>query len=410
MVNMVSNIFIFFILAKKLLESWPIRRNMRFILANKDKVPARLSEDLSLEDHLKASSYSLAKIKTSHMFSFIDILILLSWTFLGGLDLLDSMVKKFVQGDILTGLLFLLSMGFISLILNIPRSFYMTFSLEERFGMNKTTIRLFWMDLFKSVLLSLILALPILSISLWIMKEFSHWWIIVWSFFILVQIFLVWAYPHLIAPCFNKFTSLEEGEVKRRITSLLQKVGFSSNGIFVMDASKRSIHGNAYFTGFGKNKRIVFFDTLIKFLEPEEIEAVLAHELGHFKKRHVLKNFLFSSFVSWVGFALLGLLHKWPPFYEGHGVSSPSDYTALALYGLLLSTYTFFMTPLSSMISRKHEWEADDFAKVNAKADKLVKALVKLSKNNNSTVSVDPLYSFYFHSHPPLLERIERLS
>ena len=259
------------------------------------------------------------------------------------------------------------------------------------------------------MILSLFLALPVLSVSLWIMKEFPQWWIIVWVFFILIQIFLVWAYPRLIAPCFNKFAPLEEGEVKRRITSLLERTGFSSKGIFVMDASKRSVHGNAYFTGFGRNKRIVFFDTLIKFLEPEEIESVLAHELGHFKKRHVLKNFLIFSCVSFLGFALLGMLHKWAPFYEGHGVSSPSDYTALALYGLLFSTYTFFLTPLSSMISRRHEWEADGFAKANAKADKLIKALIKLSKNNKSTVSVDPLYSFYFLSHPSVTERIKRL-
>ena len=230
-----------------------------------------------------------------------------------------------------------------------------------------------------------------------------------WVFLTIVQVFLIWIYPTWIAPFFNTFSPLEEGEVKERALALLARTGFVSKGLFVMDASRRSGHGNAYFTGFGKNKRIVFFDTLMTSINPEEVEAILAHELGHFKKKHILKGLIKGVCLSFVGFALLGALHQWLPFYQGHGVQTPSPYMLLALFSLLSSPYTFFITPLSARISRRYEFEADHFAAKNAKASCLISALVKLYKNNAATLTLDPLYSSFYNSHPPALARIEHL-
>jgi STE24 endopeptidase len=282
--------------------------------------------------------------------------------------------------------------------------------IEEKYGFNKMTWKTFLGDMAKAGVLTLFLGTPIAYGILLIMEKLgANWWIYAFLFLTAIQLLLIFIYPTFIAPFFNKFTPLPEGEIKNKIVSLLTRCGFKSSGLFVMDASKRSGHGNAYFTGFGKNKRVVFFDTLISTLEAEEVEAVLAHELGHMKKKHVLKGMLKSFFFSFVGFAILGALKNNTAFFNGHGVQTLTDYMALTLFSMVASTYTFLLTPLSSWTSRKHEYEADQFAAENAKASKLISALVKMYKDNASSLTPDPLYSKFYFSHPPALERVSYL-
>jgi STE24 endopeptidase len=237
----------------------------------------------------------------------------------------------------------------------------------------------------------------------------SLWWLWAWGILTAFQLIMLWAYPVLIAPLFNKFSPMEEGDVKNKVLALLDRTGFTSNGLFVMNASLRSSHGNAYFTGFGKNKRIVFFDTLIKTLDADEVESVLAHELGHYKRKHVLKGLIKAILFSLVGFFVLGKVYTWLPFYQGHGVNLPSNYMALLLFSMVSGIYTFFLTPLNASVSRKYEFEADQFASEHASAPKLITALVKLYKDNASTLTPDPTYSAYYYSHPPALERVKFL-
>ena len=406
----VTDIFLSFLLAKYLVVSWLNHRNKKHILKHKQQVPEKFQKKISLSDHQKAADYTIAKLKIEKVFGFIGFLILISWTLLGGLQSLDLLVASVFENEILRGLLFFTSMGFVSLLLDLPQSLYLTFVVEEKFGFNKTTGKLFFLDTIKSMVISFIIGIPVLAIVLWIFQATnSFWWVLAWAFLTTVQLVLIWAYPRLIAPLFNKFSPLQEGELKNKILHLLERTGFTSNGLFVMDASKRSGHGNAYFTGLGKNKRIVFFDTLINTLDAEEAEAVLAHELGHFKRKHILKGFIRGMFFSLIGFAVLGYLYQWPPFYYGHGVQTPSSYMALALFSLVYSTYAFFLTPLSNIISRKHEFEADQFAKKHAKVGKMISALVKLYQDNASTLTPDPLYSSFYYSHPPAMARIENL-
>ena len=406
----ITQLFLFFVFIRYIIGHYLDTRNKRFILKNRAQVPEKFKDQITLEDHQKAADYSVAKINTSNYFNFFNTLILLGWTYFGGLNVLDKYIRSLSYGPYTQGLALLGAFALISMILGLPESLYSTFVLEEKYGFNKTTPKTFITDMIKGIIITVILGAPLILGILWIMEELStYWWIYAWTFLTLFQIILMWAYPTFIAPLFNKFAPLEEGDVKNKVLDLLERTDFKSKGLFVMDASRRSSHGNAYFTGFGKNKRIVFFDNLIKTLEPEEVEAVLAHELGHFKKKHVLKGLAKSLVFSLIGFGVLGYVYNLKAFYLGHGVENPSDYMALLLFSLVSGAYTFLLTPLSAITSRKHEFEADEFASKNAKASKLISALVKLYKDNASTLTPDPLYSAFYHSHPPALIRVQYL-
>lgn len=408
--TLITKIFFTFILLKASIEFYLELKNRRYIMQNQGEVPDKFKEQISLEDHQKAAKYSIAKINFGLYSSVIGIVVLILWTIGGGFNLIDMIARTYTTTPLMAGLLFFALYSVISFIISLPESIYSTFILEEKFGFNKTTVKTFLLDILKGTLLGVIIGLPILAGILTIMNYLGqYWWVYAWGFLTVIQLVLLLIYPNFIAPLFNKFTPLEDGETKDTIVSLLQRVDFPHDELFVMDASKRSAHGNAYFTGFGKKKRIVFFDTLLETLNPKEIESVLAHELGHFKKKHVLKMLVKAIIMSLLGFAILGALYKSNLFYLGHGISRPSTYIALALFMTVSSIYTFFLTPISSWSSRKQEFEADAFASEHASATNLISALVKMYKDNASTLTPDPLYSAYHHSHPPAMIRVNHL-
>lgn len=408
--SLVTKIFFTFILLKAAIEFYLELKNRRYIQQHQNEVPKKFQEKITLADHQKAASYSMAKINFGIISSLIAIVVLLLWTAGGGFNLIDRVARSYATTPLTTGLIFFGLYSIISFIISLPESIYSTFIIEEKFGFNKTTIKIFIIDIFKGGALGIIIGVPILAGILSIMNYLGQfWWIYAWGFLTIIQLGLLLIYPNFIAPLFNKFSPLEDGDIKNTIVALLQRVDFPHDELFVMDASKRSAHGNAYFTGFGKKKRIVFFDTLLETLEPKEIEAVLAHELGHFKKKHVFKMLIKAIAMSLLGFAILGFLYEANLFYLGHGVSIPSTYMALALFMTVSSVYTFFLTPISSWSSRKQEFEADEFASQYADPNKLISALVKMYKDNASTLTPDPLYSAYYHSHPPAIIRVNHL-
>jgi STE24 endopeptidase len=414
--KIVTYVFLTFLLIKEAIETLLDQKNRSYVLAHRDAVPEKFKDQVSLEEHQKAADYTIAKIKVNQFFSFINFFILLGWTLGGGLELLDRWVRGLGVSPLYMGLIFIFAYGAISLLIGLPQSIYTTFVLEEKFGFNKTTPAIFIKDMIKGLLLGVLIGAPLLALILWIMPnpvdpsaKTSLWWLWAWGILTAFQLIMLWAYPVLIAPLFNKFSPMEEGDVKNKVLALLDRTGFTSNGLFVMNASLRSSHGNAYFTGFGKNKRIVFFDTLIKTLDADEVESVLAHELGHYKRKHVLKGLIKAILFSLVGFFVLGKVYTWLPFYQGHGVNLPSNYMALLLFSMVSGIYTFFLTPLNASVSRKYEFEADQFASEHASAPKLITALVKLYKDNASTLTPDPTYSAYYYSHPPALERVKFL-
>ncbi|MDO9181527.1 MAG: M48 family metallopeptidase [Bacteriovorax sp.] len=408
--NIYTKFFLGVLFCKSLIESILDKRNLDHIVKNRGAVPLKFASQISLQDHQKAADYSAEKIKVNQYFHLFDLVIFLLWTLGGGLEILNHVSIIFGKSEIGTGLIFFGLLGIISTILSLPHSLYMTFIIEAKYGFNKTTWKIFLGDMFKGALLAVIIGGPVAYAILWIMGQLgAHWWLYAFLFLTAIQLLLVFIYPTYIAPIFNKFSTLEEGEVKEKILNLLSRCGFKSSGLFVMDASKRSGHGNAYFTGFGKNKRIVFFDTLLNTLDAEEVEAVLAHELGHMKRKHVLKGMIKGFVFSFLGFAILGYLKNNLMFFEGHGVHSPSNYMALTLFGLVAGVYTFFLTPISAYFSRRYEYEADEFASQNAKASKLISALVKMYKDNASSLTPDPIYSKFYFSHPPANERVSYL-
>ena len=407
----ITKLFLSFLVIKSLLESYLDHKNKSHIIANRNQVPKKFEEKISLEEHQKAADYSVAKIKSGQFFHIISFIVLLGWTVFGGLQSLDNLTKTFgLTSSIWKAIAFFGLFGVVSTIISLPQSLYTTFVLEERFGFNKTTPKLFIIDMIKGLVLGAVIGFPLIAAIIAIMERLGEfWWAYAWAFLTLFQFLLLWAYPRFIAPLFNKFSPMEEGAVKEKVLGLLNRTGFTSNGLFVMNASIRSSHGNAYFTGFGKNKRIVFFDTLIKTLEPGEVEAVLAHELGHFKKRHVVKMLIRGIIMSFLGFLILGKLLNYEPFFVGHGITEPNLHLSLILFAMVSGVYTFFTTPISSWISRKYEFEADEFASQHSDANELISALVKLYKDNASTLTPDPTYSAWYHSHPPALIRVEHL-
>ena len=409
--NAFSYLFLFVLILGIAVQRLLARRHIAHIRQHRDAVPEAFSEQIPLDAHRKAADYTIAKVRLGQVDLMVGATLLLIWTLGGALQGLDGLWSGLHLSTLWTGVGFILSVALLSSLLDIPLSLYRTFVLEERFGFNKMTWKTYLSDLLKNLMLSLLIGIPMIALVLWLMGNAGAlWWLYVWLTWLLFSLFMMWFYPAFIAPLFNKFRPLQNESLKQRIINLLQRNGFTSQGIFVMDGSARSTHGNAYFTGLGGNKRIVFFDTLIDKLTPEEIEAVLAHELGHFKCNHIKKRIAVMAAVFLIGFAVLGWLIDKPWFYRGLGVGTMTDYMALTLFFMVAPVFTFFLQPVFAWLSRRHEFEADDFAANQAHTSNLVKALVKLYKENANTLTPDPLYSAFHDSHPPAPIRIAHLN
>ncbi|HWH47425.1 MAG TPA: M48 family metallopeptidase [Burkholderiales bacterium] len=393
------------------LRLWLAIRHVQHMQAHRNAVPPAFAQEISLEAHQKAADYSSAKTRLNIAAIIFDATVLLVLTLGGGLQAIDNLAASFFPEGIARGVMFVSILAVILSIIELPFGLYRTFGIESRFGFNKMTLAMYLGDLAKHAVIGVALGLPLLFAVLWLMAGMGDWWwLYVWGVWVVFNTLVLALYPTFIAPLFNKFSPMQEGETKKRIEDLISRCGFTSKGLFVMDGSKRSSHGNAYFTGFGKSKRIVFFDTLLSRLEIPEIEAVLAHELGHFRRRHVLKRMAWTFAVS-LGFLwLLGVLMDQAWFYEGLHVSYPAtDAMALTLFFMVVPVFTFLLQPLLAMYSRKHEFEADQYAAEFAPARDLIRALVKLYKDNASTLTPDPLHSAFYDSHPPASTRIARL-
>ncbi len=389
---------------------WLGLRHLSHVSANRAAVPAEFSSQISLESHQRAADYTCAKTRLGLASAAIEIALLLLLTFGGGLQWLSDVAASFLPTGIPRGLALILLVGLVMTLIELPFSLYSTFRVEARFGFNKMTPALFWKDFFKGLALAAVLGLPLVAVVLWLMeKSGSLWWLYAWLTWMAFNILLLAIYPVWIAPLFNKFKPMDNAAMKERIDQLLARCGFKVKGLMVMDGSIRSSHGNAYFTGFGQSKRIVFFDTLLERLSPPEVEAVLAHELGHFKRKHVVKRIVWTFAASFFFFWLLGYLLDQPWFFQGLGVATASPAMALILFMMVIPNFTFLLQPLSAMVSRKHEFEADQYAAQNASANDLISALVKLYKDNASTLTPDPLHSMFYDSHPTALTRIGRL-
>ena len=405
--NQFTLLFLTLISISVVLQLWLSRRQFNHVALHRNKVPNAFDGKISLADHQKAADYTIAHIKFDNIEALLGVGILLLWTVGGALEILDQYWRDMALSGHWTGVCVVMSLVFISVLLNIPSEAYATFVIEQKFGFNKSSASLFVRDTLKQMLLLLLIATPLVWVILWLMDNSGDgWWFYVWIVWMSFTLFLQWAYPTLIAPIFNQFNPLDDSGLVTRIENLLKRCGFSNNGIFVMDGSRRSAHGNAYFTGYGKHKRIVFFDTLIKTLGDSEIEAVLAHELGHFKHRHVIKHMITLSILSLFCLALLAWLIQQSWFYSGLGVAHASNYMALILFVLILPTFSFFLQPITAFFMRKHEFQADTFAASNSDANELIKALVKMYSENASTLTPDPLYSAFHDSHPPAPIRI----
>ena len=387
------------------------RRHVRHIREHRGRVPAAFIDKIPLDAHQRAADYTQAKVRLGLCDFVLGMVLLLIWTLGGGLDLLDRSWRALDLNELWRGTAVVLSCYAIVALLDLPLSIYRTFVLEERFGFNKTTPVTYVKDIVKNIFLALLIGTPLIVLVIWTIGIAGpYWWVYVWVIWLIFSLLMMWAYPAFIAPLFNKFRPLQNETLRARIDGLLARNGFTSKGIFVMDGSTRSTHGNAYFTGLGSNKRIVFFDTLMDELSHDEIEAVLAHELGHFKCNHVKKRIVTMGLVILAGLALLGWLIGRPWFYHGLGVSEPSGYMALLLFAMISPVFLFFLQPVFSRISRRHEFEADDFAAAQAHSDHLVQALVKLYRENANTLTPDPVYSAFHDSHPPAPVRIAHLS
>jgi len=388
---------------------WLTVRQIRCVAAHRGAVPAGFAERISLAAHQKAADYTVDRNKMAILTTLVDAALLLAFTLGGGLAWLHEFWAARVDG-LIHGLALIFSVMAIGAAVDLPFGLYRQFVIEARYGFNRMTLALFFTDLLKHTLLGIVIGAPVILAVLWLMAVMgSAWWFWVWLFWCAFNLLILFVYPTWIAPLFNKFSPLADGETKSRVEALLTRCGFRSSGLFVMDGSKRSNHGNAYFTGFGDNKRIVFFDTLLERLAPPEVEAVLAHELGHFRRRHVLKRIVLMFAAALAFLWLLGQLIGAPWFYAGLGVPAQGTALALILFFLVVPVITFPFTPLLSWISRRHEFEADADAAAQTAADHLGRALVKLYEDNAATLTPDPLHSLFYDSHPPAAARIARL-
>jgi STE24 endopeptidase len=417
-------IFVIALILTTYLRIWLSSRHVRHIQSHRDRVPDEFLTQIDLASHQKAADYTCSKTRLSYINTLIEALLLLSLTLGGGLNALSTLWSEWLgistsidsrstDYPITHGVALIISTVMMMSLVEIPLSYYRTFVIEQRFGFNKMTPGMFFADLVKQTTLGVLIGTPLLLGILWLMKEMGdHWWLYAWFAWMGFNLLILAVYPTWIAPLFNKFTPLTDDALKSRIEQLMHKCGFESSGLFVMDGSRRSNHGNAYFTGFGRTKRIVFFDTLLSRLDPVEIEAVLAHELGHFKRRHVIKRIILSFIMSLVFLCGLGQLMQQEWFYQGLGVDAqfiPSTAMALLLFFLAMPVFTLLLQPLSSLYSRRHEFEADEYAADKSSAHDLIRALVKLYQDNASTLTPDPLHSAFYDSHPPASLRIAHL-
>ncbi len=468
--TLVTTLFLAFLAASVATRFWLTQRQIHAVVAHRGEVPAPFRDRISLEAHRKAADYTVAHARLNRWRIGFDALLLLLWTLGGGLQAVHDLVQRFGMGELASGVATLVLVILVSSLLEQPFNLYRTFVIEARFGFNRSTLGTWLIDRIKGLALGLLIGVPLAALLLWLMQTAGrYWWLIAWVVLMAFSLVMSWAFPTLIAPLFNKFTPLQHTELKTAIQALLRRTGFKSKGIFVMDGSRRSSHGNAYFTGLGKSKRIVFFDTLIDSLTHNQIVAVLAHELGHFKRRHILKGLALGAVMNLLGFAVLAWLMHQPGFYHGLGVSTPttalarishrvttataqcgaltgvhsvgrldvvsttparpsvasaSHHTtlsglatrpceksglALLLFILVTPVFTFFLNPLMSWLSRRHEYEADEFAARHASADDLIAALVTMYQDNASTLTPDPVYTGFYASHPPALARIRHL-
>ena len=405
-----------------LLKAWLTSRQIRHVASHRPQVPEAFAARIALEAHQKAADYTVAKARFGLLEMALGTAVLLGWTLLGGLDLLNQALLDLLGGGMAQQLALLAAFTLVGGLIDLPATLYQTFVLEQRFGFNQTTLRLWLSDLLKSVLLGALIGLPIAAAILWLMGTAGTlWWLWAWGLWMGFNLLLMVVYPTFIAPLFNKFQPLPDESLKARVTALMQRCGFAAKGLFVMDGSRRSAHANAYFTGFGAAKRVVFYDTLLKQLTPGEVEAVLAHELGHFHHRHITKRMVGMFALSLAGFAALGWLSAQPWFYTGLGVrpslallvadvpAAPNDALALLLFLLVVPVFTVFLAPLFAQLSRRHEFEADAYAMQQASGADLASALLKLYEDNASTLTPDPVYVKFHYSHPPASERLARM-
>jgi STE24 endopeptidase len=392
-------------------------RQIRHVARHRGAVPTAFAATISLASHQKAADYNLTKARFGLLELAFGTAVLLGWTLLGGLDTLNQALadtRLADWGPLAQQLALVAGFGLISGALDLPFTLYSTFRIEERFGFNKMSFKLWLADLLKSTLVGIVIGLPIIALIVWLMGSAgSLWWLWAWAVWMGFNLLMLVLYPTVIAPIFNKFKPLEDESLKARVTALMQRCGFAAKGLFVMDGSKRSAHANAYFTGFGAAKRVVFYDTLLKQLSPAEVDAVLAHELGHFKHKHIIQRIVMLFAMSLAGFALIGYLSQQVWFYTGLGVrpnlGAPNDALALLLFMLAVPLFSFFISPLFAQLSRKHEFEADAYAAKQTDGRDLSSALLKLYQDNASTLTPDPVFVKFYYSHPPASERLARM-
>ncbi|MFO1265252.1 MAG: M48 family metallopeptidase [Rhodoferax sp.] len=400
--------------ASMALKFWLASRQIRHVAQHRGSVPQPFADRIALSAHQKAADYTLAKTRLGLLEMVWGTVLMLGWTLLGGLSALNALLASTLGTGIGQQLALVATFTLIGTVLDLPFALYSTFVLEERFGFNKTSLRLWVVDAVKSAVLSAVVGVPFLALVLWMMGATGPWWWLwVWGAWTAFNLLALWVYPTWIAPLFNQFKPLEDAQVRERVSALMARSGFTSKGFFVMDGSRRSAHANAYFTGFGTSKRVVFFDTLLAQLTPAEVDAVLAHELGHFKHRHVLKRMLTVFGASLIGLAVLGWLSQQVWFYTGLGVApnpaGPNDALALLLFMMVLPLASTFVGPWFAHASRRDEFQADAYAVAQTQAADLASALLKLYEDNASTLTPDPLYVRFYYSHPPASERLGRI-
>lgn len=413
--NLFTGLFVVVLLAGLLVRFWLAGRQMRHVAWRREHVPEAFAGVISQAAHQKAAAYTIAKNQFDLWSSVYSAAILIGWTLLGGLGLLNYTLLERIEHPMWQQLSLLAVFFLINGLLELPLGWFQTFRLEERFGFNKSTIGLWLGDIVKGTVMAAVIGLPLAALFLWLMQEAgSLWWLWAWGIWVVFNLLLMVIFPTFIAPLFNKFKPLEDGELALRVQQLMQRCGFNAKGLFVMDGSKRSAHANAYFTGLGHSKRVVFFDTLLARLQPDEVEAVLAHELGHFHFRHIAKRLIAMFALSLAAFALLGWLYNQVWFYTGLGVvpnmMSPNAALALILFMLVTPVFGYFLSPLMAQLSRKHEFEADAYAVRQTGNKALPDALLKLYEDNASTLTPDPLYVKWYYSHPPASERLARMA
>lgn len=407
--------FVLALVTGLLLKYWLNTRQIRHVAQHRSQVPSAFTQTITLQAHQKAADYTIAKARLGLIDLALGAAVLIGWTLLGGLSWLNQILMVWLGGGMVQQLALLAAFVIVSGVIDLPVTLYRTFVLEERFGFNKMTAKLWLADFLKSSVIGALVGLPIAALILWMMNATgSFWWVWAWGVWMGLNLLMLLVYPTYIAPLFNKFSPLEDKALKDRVTALMARCGFAAKGLFVMDGSRRSAHANAYFTGFGASKRVVFYDTLLAKLSAQEVEAVLAHELGHFKHKHVIKRIVTLFAMSLVGFALLGWLATQAWFFTGLGVlpnlSAANDALALLLFMLVVPVFSFFISPVMARSSRRHEFEADAYAMAQTNGSDLATALLKLFQDNASTLTPDPVYVKFFYSHPPASERLARMS